>query len=121
MFKDAFRVLIPQLVFLFNMSLNTGKFPDNWKQATIIPLHKGGDKSDVSNYRPVSLFPLPGKLLEKVAHAGMSKFLNNQGLITEKQGGFRKGFQTVQSVADLTDILFDNINRDSRHWQYLWT
>ena len=66
-FKDAFRVLVPQLVYMFNLSFVTGQFPDRWKRATIIPLYKGGDKTEVGNYRPVSLLPLPGKVLEKIA------------------------------------------------------
>ena len=67
-YKDAFQVIIPQLVFMFNLSFSKGAFPDEWKKATIIPLYKGGDKTDVSNYRPVSLLPLPGKIIEKIVH-----------------------------------------------------
>ena len=109
-FKDAFRVLIPQLVYLFDLSFSSGIFPDRWKQATIVPLHKGGDKTEVGNYRPVSLLPLPGKIIEKIAHRKMSAFFEAHGIITEKQGGFRKGFSTASTIADITDELFLNIN-----------
>ena len=109
-FKDAFVVLIPQLVYLFNLSFSTGIFPNSWKQATIIPLYKGGDKTDVSNYRPVSLLPLPGKIIEKIAHAKMSSFLERNEVILDNQGGFRKGFSTASSIADLTDNLLQNVN-----------
>ena len=97
-FKDAFLVMIPQLVHIFNSSFIAGKFPDKWKQATIIPLYKGGDKMDVSNYRPISLLPLPGKLIEKVVHNKMSVFLDQHGIISEKQGGFRKGYSTAATI-----------------------
>ena len=110
-FKDAFKVLVPQLVYMFNRSFVTGTFPDSWKRATIIPLYKGGDKTEVGNYRPVSLLPLPGKLLERVAQANMLNFLNNHNVISDKQGGFRKGFSTSSSIADLTDLLFNNTNK----------
>ena len=110
-FKDAFRVLTQQLVYLFNLSFELGVFPDKWKNATIIPLYKGGDKSDVSNYRPVSLLPLPGKLIERVAHAKISEFVEGHGLITDKQGGFRKGFSTVSSIADLVDNILSGVNK----------
>ena len=86
-------------------------FPDRWKIATIIPLYKGGDKTEVSNYRPVSLLPLPGKLIEKIAHAKITSFLDGQGIISDRQGGFRKGFSTSQSIADLTDKLFSSVNK----------
>ena len=109
-FKDAFRVLIPQLVYLFNLSFMKGIFPERWKQATIVPLHKGGDKTEVGNYRPVSLLPLPGKLIEKIAHGVMSAFLETHRIITDKQGGFRKGFSTASTIVDITNSLFNNIN-----------
>ena len=109
-FKDAFRVIIPQLVFLFNLSFSNGSFPSRWKRATIIPLYKGGDKTEVSNYRPVPLLPLPGKLIEKIAHNKLVKFLNEHNVISDKQAGFRSGFSTSRSIADLTDDLFTNIN-----------
>ena len=109
--KDAFVVIVPQLVYLFNLSLATGIFPDSWKQATIIPLYKGGNKTDVSNYRPVSLLPLPGKILEKIAHARLTLFLERERVISDNQGGFKKGFSTVSSIADLTDNLLTNVNK----------
>ena len=110
-FKDAFRVIVPQLVYLFNLSFNSGVFPVSWKGATIVPLHKGGDKTEVSNYRPVSLLPLPGKMIERIVHCRMTTFLDNHNVITEYQGGFRKGFSTAKSIADLTDNLFASMNR----------
>ena len=110
-FKDAFRVLVPQLVYLFNLAFNTGIFPSKWKSATIIPLYKGGDKTDVSNYRPVSLLPLPGKLIEKVVHSRITNYFDVHDIITDKQGGFRKGFSTASSIAYLTDVLFAEMNK----------
>ena len=109
-FKDAFRVLILQLVYLFNLSFSMGVFPDRWKRATIVPLHKEGDKTEVGNYRPVSLLPLPGKLIERTAHGKMDGFLEAHGILTDKQGGFRKGFSTASTIADITNELFANMN-----------
>ena len=111
-FKDSFKVIIPQMVYMFNLSFETGIFPNSWKKATVIPLYKGGPKTEVSNYRPVSLLPLPGKLLEKIAHARMSAFFELNGIISDKQGGFRKGYSTMSTVAELTDCLLSNTNKD---------
>ena len=72
--KDAFMVLGNQLVHMFNCSLMTGNFPAKWKVAKIIPLFKGGDRENVNNYRPVSLLPMPGKLLEKIVHNRIVEF-----------------------------------------------
>ena len=108
--KDAFLVLVQQLVFLFNLSFVLGVFPDSSKQAVIVPLYKGGNKTDVSNYRLVSLLPLPGKILEKIAHSKLSTFLGGNKVISDNQGGCRKGFSTALSIADLTDELLTNVN-----------
>ena len=53
--RDALIVLFSQLSHIFEKSISTGKFPDKWKIATIVPIFKGGNKEEVSNYRPVSL------------------------------------------------------------------
>ena len=52
--KDDFTCLINQLTFLFNLSFNTGTFPDDWKMAQITPLPKDGDLTQCKNYRPIS-------------------------------------------------------------------
>ena len=66
--KYAFLVLTDQLIHLFNCSLAMGIFPDKWKIAKVLPLFKGGDRENVNNYRPISLLPLPGNMLEKIVH-----------------------------------------------------
>ena len=108
--KDAFVVLSNQLTHLFNSSLGTGVFPDAWKVAKVIPLFKGGDREDVGNYRPVSLLPIPGKLLEKIVHKRITVFWEGNNFLSNDQGGFRKGYSTVSTIADLTDDLFNQIN-----------
>ena len=110
--KDAFLVIIPQMVHMFNLSFASGIFPTKCKRATIISLYKDGDRTDVSNYRPVSLLPLLGKLIEKVVHAKFTQFLNRFNVLSDKQGGFCKGFSTASSITDLTDILFNNANNN---------
>ena len=48
-FKDAFEYLVPQLTHMFNCSMQNNSFPDEWKRATVVPLQKNGDKSDINN------------------------------------------------------------------------
>ena len=109
--KDAFLVLEHQLTHLFNCSLNTAIFPDKWKVAKVIPLFKGGDREEVSNYRPVSLLPIPGKILEKIVHKRITAHWEENEFLSSEQGGFRKGHSTISTIADLTDDLFKQINQ----------
>ena len=83
--KDAFLALIPELTHLLNLSFRNGIIPVAWKLATVIPIPKKGDRSDVSNYRPISLLPLPGKIQEKLIHSQLSAFLEDKNLLSNSQ------------------------------------
>ena len=67
--KDALSILNSHSCYIFEKSIEKGIFPNSWKIATVVPLHKGGNKENISNYRPVSLLPIPGKSLEKIVHS----------------------------------------------------
>jgi len=88
---------------LMNASLQAKTFPNKWKKATVVPIHKDGNKTLTNNYRPISLLPLPGKILEKLMHAHLLTHLNGLGLLHENQGGFRKGKSTTQTITTLTN------------------
>ena len=54
------------LSHLFHQCVSTGKFPDSWKYANVQPVHKKNNRQITSNYRPISLLPICGKILEKI-------------------------------------------------------
>ena len=102
----------PLLVKLFNACMSIGSFPDVLKNASIIPLYKEGDRSDSTNYRPISLLPLLGKLFEKIIKKRFIKFLDKYNLITPHQFGFRKGYSTELAVAEIQNMLLKNLDRN---------
>jgi hypothetical protein len=53
--KMGGEAMIPYLARLLDIMINIGTIPMDWKKATVVPIHKGGDCSVVKNYRPVSL------------------------------------------------------------------
>ena len=108
--KEAFTILVPVMTRLFNQSLTTGVFPTQWKKALVIPIPKTGSLSNVQNYRPISLLPLPGKILEKLIHCQLSSYLEEKSLLTEKQHGFRKSHSTLHSVSQLTNFVNNNLD-----------
>ena len=110
-FKDAFCAISPVMTKLYNLSLRHGIFPSSWKIATIIPLPKEGDLKDINNYRPVSLLLLPGIILEKLVHSRVMKHLEELHLLCDNQVGFRKKHSTTDSVAKVTDDIFEGINQ----------
>ena len=63
--KECSQQLSKPLYIIFRHSLDSGEVPNLLKDAMVIPIHKGGLKSDVKNYRPVSLLSQILKILEK--------------------------------------------------------
>lgn len=104
--KDAFLAIPIHLNFVYNLSIDTGIFPESWKKGNVVLIPKEGSRSDPNNYRPISLLPLPGKMLEKLIHSRLYTFLESNHILTTKQGGFRPGFSTTLTATSLiTDIL----------------
>ena len=76
---------------IFNISLNEGKIPDDWKRANVVPSHKSGDIGSIKNYRPISLRSVVGKLLERVVTRNVVEYMQTSGLIALQQHGFMSG------------------------------
>ena len=91
-------------------SLNLGKVPQAWKHAVIIPLQKEGNSHDVNNLRPVSLLPLPGKILEKLIQEKLSHYLEFNNILDVKQGGFRPNHSTTDTAVKLTEDIYYAMN-----------
>ena len=64
--KLAKHQLIPVITHIINLSIQSAVFPNFWKVAKVIPLHKKGEVYDPKNYRAVSLLPVLFKILERV-------------------------------------------------------
>lgn len=71
---------------------------------------KEGSKFDPNNYRPISLLPLPGKMLEKLIHARLFTYLEANNILTVKQGGFRPGHSTTLTATSLIKDILDAHN-----------
>ena len=65
MLKGTAHSITPVLTHLFNMSIESGIFPDKWKLSSVVPIPKGSDHSNPSNYRPISLLSVISKMLER--------------------------------------------------------
>ena len=109
--KDAFKVLSVELTHIINESIRTATFPDAWAVGSITPIPKEGDSLDPGNWRPISILPLPSKLLERAVHFQIISHLDDNGFLSFNQHGFRKGKSTSTAILEVTRILTDNYNR----------
>ena len=90
------------LHLIFRNCLETESFLKEWKKANIIPVHKKGDKQLITNYRPVSLLPICGKVFEKIIFNSLFVYLNNNNLLNSNQSGFRPGDSCVNQLISIT-------------------
>jgi hypothetical protein len=74
---------------LFRLSFERGLFPDAWKIARVVPIHKKKSRSNPENYRPISLLSNISKLMEYFVNRELRKHLFSHGLIQNNQFGFR--------------------------------
>ena len=90
MFWGALR----KLIYLFQLSLENGVFPDNLKIA------KAVDSSDISKYRLISVLPCFSQILERL------------NIICEKQFGFQTVYSTNDAIIQLVDKTFDSFEKE---------
>ena len=64
--KECREQLMEPIWDIVNSSLKEGKVPKEWKRANIVPIYKGGGKTEPLNYRPVSLTSIVAKMCEMV-------------------------------------------------------
>ena len=80
---------------LFQLCFSEGTFPDQWKTAFVIPVHKRDSKADPTKYRPISLLSIISKVMEPLVNKQLQNHLLNNKLISSRQFGFRPHHSTA--------------------------
>ena len=93
---------------IFKKCLSEGVFPKAWKFANVQPIHKKNSREIKSNYCPISLLPVYGKILEKIVFDELYSFTNNNNLISKDQSDFRPGDSTINQLICITSSIFES-------------
>jgi len=101
---EAGHTIVPSLTKLFNMCLSSCTVPQMWKYANVLPLYKKGDRSNINNYRPVSLLSCTSKLLERIIFKYLYNFIRDNKILTPHQSGFQSGDSTTHQLAYLYHV-----------------
>ena len=99
-FKSASKEIAPVIQHLVQASLTEGIFPTKLKCAKVIPLHKSGSRSEISNYRPISLLSCFSKIYERAMQVRLIKFLDTHDRIFASQYGFRSGHSCEHALLE---------------------
>ena len=111
--KAGAPVLSIYLSKIFNCSLATGYVPKCWKIKRVSPVHKGDVKTDPSNFRPISILPIPMKIFEKIVHDQVSTFIKENTFLNDRQSGFRKLFSTTTAVLDVSENILEQLDKNN--------
>ena len=94
--KNCAHALATPVYHLFTISIRSGSIPSEWKIHKITSVYKSGDKTSVTNYRPISLLCIMSKVLERLIY---DKIINAVATsITPHQYGFQRGTSTLQQL-----------------------
>ncbi len=107
--KVSSSVTIPYITKIINMSLSEGLCPNELCKAKVFPLHKSGTELKGSNYRPLSLLILWGKIFERVMILVCANILGNSTCYTANNSDSEK-HTCIDASAELTENLRFNNN-----------
>ena len=98
--KECAKFLANPVSKIFKKSLDSGKIPQDWKQADIAPIFKKGNRTDAANYRPVSLTSVVCKVMESLIKQQLVRHLESNNMISKHQHGFRKGRSCLTNLLE---------------------
>ena len=94
------------LFIIYKNCISKGYFPKKWKKANVSPIYKKNEKNLVTNFRPISLLPICGKIFEKLIYDNLYTYIYGNNFISDKQSGYRKGDSTVKQLISITHEIY---------------
>ena len=91
--------------------MNKATYPTYWKVSQISPIFKGGNKSDVTCYRPISLLNCMSKVLEKIIFDEIYELVRHK--LCENQFGFRKKFSAILQLLLFLDTVYKKFDNEA--------
>ena len=112
--KELKSEIAPFLTYLFQISLDTGSVPSDWKNANVTPIFKKGERYVPSNYRPVSLTCITCKLMEHIIVSHLMKHAENNDIFYNLQFGFRSNRSGDVQLLQLYHDLAYNVHKSKQ-------
>jgi hypothetical protein len=108
--KDCGEALLEPLTELFNSIVSSGEFPEEWKIAKVVPIHKKGKRTMVENFRPVSNLSSVSKIFERC----LLKRINAWYKDDECQHGFRSGHSTTSAALSIQHFVATGLDSNRK-------
>ena len=103
-------ILQQLLQLIFQSCIKHGNFPNEWKMANVVPVHKKSDKQILKNYWPVSLLPICGKVFERLIYNSLFEYFIENDLISPNQSGFKPGDSCTNQLISITHEIYQSFD-----------
>jgi len=103
-------ILSPVICKLFNLSIQTGRFPELFKIARVTPIFKSGDATNSCNYRPISNLADLSKVFEKCIYSRLMNFIKSNNILSRHQFGFQHNSCTSDAILEYLDGIYRGLN-----------
>ena len=106
--KHGAETLHVPLTHVINCSIKSSTFATRWKIGKLLPLHKGKglNPQDPKSFRPISLLPVIGKVVERALQTQILDFMEKSGQFNPNHHSYRKHHSTTTAMLQLSDAIF---------------
>lgn len=112
--KDTHSEITVPLLHIINCIFECGTVPSAFKVSVIVPIHKTGSKSDIQNYRPISMISNFAKIFEKCLKERLLSHFKKNNILSSNQFGFIEGSSTTDAMFKLTSSINECLNKGER-------
>ena len=102
--------MVNALVIIFNKSFEEGRFPELLKIAKVIPIFKSEERTNPSNYRPISLLSIFDKIIEKLMYNRLHQFFEKHNIFYKYQFGFKQNHATLHALTEVIDYIYKSLD-----------
>jgi hypothetical protein len=108
--KSSMSYVLSPPIYICNRTPPTGILPSRLKYTQVHPIYKKGDRTDITNYRPISFLTTFSKIFEKVIFNRLHTYISVNNILDSDQYGFRTNCSTETAVFNLTNNILQALD-----------